>query len=252
MCLTINDFKKDARVASKPITVYKILLKKDSGYITPYMNFKVKIGETLKASEDKAPVFFCEINGQGVHAYKTLAAAKFEKIAWAGIGITCITEWQIPAGTTYWVGIKESVHELAAREMQFIRELEVEDFPNCALSSYVAENIVKRMAKFADFYYDKELVIKPVKNINSQNVYGYIWTLEHIKKLLPESIKINGITHKFFYEDKSDIEAKESFMAGYETYDGTRTIEKCGLKLLEADIFFRILYEIMSDTNNAH
>ena len=253
MCLTINDFKKDARVAGKSITVYKFLLKKDNNYLTPYMKSKVKIGETLKASEDKAPVFFNEISGQGVHAYKTLAAAKLEKITWTGgIGNACIAEWEIPAGTTYWEGIRGSQFEIAAKEMKFVREIEAEDFPICTLSRYIGVSATNKMAKFADFYYDKDYIIKPVENTTPKNVCGYIWTLEHLKKLLPESIKINGITHNFFYEEKKLVDRKDSFIAGYETVGGKKTISKSGPKILEADIFFHLLLEITFDTNNAY
>ena len=259
MCLIINDFREDARLASKPITVYKVLIKEKGNYFTPFMNNKIKIGETLKASQDNAPEYCSEICGQGVHAYKTLAAAKLASITWRSIRNrnTCITEWRIPIGTTYWFGIEESRNELAAREMQFIREIEGVDFPICTLSTCLSAKVTKRMSKFADFYYGKNHVIKPVKNMAPKNAYGYIWTLEHLKKLLPESIKINGIMHKFFYEVKENIgfkegAFKETLIVGYETDDGIKTITRGGQKFLEPDIFFCLLYEIMFNINNVH
>ena len=116
------------KIAKTSIKVWKLLIKTDNGFKTPYQDFVVNIGDTIKAKEpnvfiESAPYIntvFC-IDKQGVHAYKTQRKAKRSKLP-----NEIITEWQIPAGAKYWVGSEYSKGEIAATEMKFIKECHTE------------------------------------------------------------------------------------------------------------------------------
>lgn len=102
MCLTTT---KPAKIAEKPIIVYKVLLlpwPDDKLYRTPCQGTVVMIDDTLRASVDTKPYEIdgvYEIKGEGVHAYTSKEFAKETYLAY-----NVITEWEIPAGAKYWEG----------------------------------------------------------------------------------------------------------------------------------------------------
>lgn len=115
---------KPAKIAKKPIKVYKVMFDKSTllkkRYATPCQCIMVTVGDTLKAAERIKPRK-CDgtfrVEGEGVHAYITMEAAK------KGIyTYDVITEWEIPAGAKYWIGDGYlSTNEIAATEMKFIK-----------------------------------------------------------------------------------------------------------------------------------
>ena len=120
MCLILSN--KVPMVAEKPIRVWKLLMPFGSKYITPYQEITVNIGDTIRAANPDAPIQMSTLfenytlGKQGVHAYTSKKHAK--KIC------NCydvVTEWEIPAGTKYWVGADISEGEIAATEMTFIK-----------------------------------------------------------------------------------------------------------------------------------
>ena len=127
MCLYTT---KPAKIAEKPIIVYKLLLLSkilssgDKIYRTPCLGNFVMINYTLKASVDTEPDEVCVghkstfvIRGEGVHAYTSLKNAKKHSYAYFAI-----TKWEIPAGAKYWKGTDPySEDEIAATEMKFIK-----------------------------------------------------------------------------------------------------------------------------------
>lgn len=100
--------------ATEPIQVWKILIKTDNGFATPYQRVAVKVGESLKALIPYTIDY--RIAAEGVHAYKTKHAATVDKVF-----NEIITEWEIPAGAKYWLGNWRSKGEIAATEMKFVK-----------------------------------------------------------------------------------------------------------------------------------
>ena len=127
MCLYTT---KPAKIAEKPIIVYKVLLlyrilsSGDKIYRTPCQATSVMMNDTLKASVDTEPdevSINCKsifvIRGEGVHAYTSIKNAKKHLYAYY-----TITKWEIPAGAKYWEGTDPySKGEIAATEMKFIK-----------------------------------------------------------------------------------------------------------------------------------
>ena len=122
MCLYTT---KPAKIAEKPIIVYKILLLKNiilSIYCPPCQGNLVMINDTLKASVDTEPwsnTSLCIIEGEGVHAYTSIEKAKRSLY-----DFDAITKWEIPAGAKYWEGTGITEGEIAATEMKFIEVCE--------------------------------------------------------------------------------------------------------------------------------
>lgn len=119
-----------AKIAEKPIIVYKvlylyrILLSGDEIYRTPCQGTSVMINDTLKAVVNTEPTETCinnksffVIEGEGVHAYTSKKNAKKHSYTFY-----TITKWEIPAGAKYWLGTDPySKGEIAATEMKFIK-----------------------------------------------------------------------------------------------------------------------------------
>ena len=120
MCLITS---KPAKIAEKPIIVYKVLLLLSPKiYRTPYQATVVMIDDTLRASVDTEPYEIYgdyEIKGEGVHAYTSKECAKETYLPY-----NVITEWEIPAGAKYWEGTGGCEGEIAATEMKFIKVCE--------------------------------------------------------------------------------------------------------------------------------
>ena len=123
MCLFTNN--KTPIIAIEPMRIWKRLIKTDNGFKTPYQDIEVKVGESLKElfpnKEVSKSILFKKyvIDAQGVHGYVTRSTAKFFKDS-----NEVITEWEIPAGAKYWLGIGSSSGEIAATEMKFIKVCE--------------------------------------------------------------------------------------------------------------------------------
>ena len=131
MCLVTNN--PTPKVANKPIRVWKVLrIFKDEDsentikYCTPYLNVSVNIGETLRAagSSQKLKLYrntnFSIVQGQGVHAFISIKHALLEEYF---INHGIVTEWEIPTGAKYWIGIGPWHGQIAATEMNFIKIL---------------------------------------------------------------------------------------------------------------------------------
>lgn len=135
MCLTTTE---PAKIAEKPIIVYKILLILPLGdeiYRTPCMGNSVTINDTLKASVVTEPSYdvgiygalVYTIEGEGVHAYTSIEKAKIERQAFCLVAMRynyIVTEWEIPAGAKFWEGTDRCEGEIAATEMKFIKVCE--------------------------------------------------------------------------------------------------------------------------------
>jgi hypothetical protein len=125
MCLFTSTMQP--QIAKKPIKVYKMLIRniKDRyDSVCGYANH-LKVGDIVKAKgkNDLNLVIFGAAQGEymvadeGVHAYVTLDAAKNGAYFY-----DVISEWEIPAGTKYWLGDNRfSENEIAATEMKFIK-----------------------------------------------------------------------------------------------------------------------------------
>ena len=128
MCLVVTSkMGSDAHnIAQHPIKVYKIMKKYNDCYFFPIRPGSVAIGKTVYAKTKSEPfrkhiydprLVKIYVEGEGVHAYVSLPAARN---SWFGGNV--ITEWEIPKGTKYWVG--DFRGEIAATQMKFIREVE--------------------------------------------------------------------------------------------------------------------------------
>lgn len=124
MCLITT---KPAKIADKPIIVYKVLLLlSPKKYQTPCQGNVVMINDTLKAVVDTEPHktyeynrTICTIKGEGVHAYTSKEFAKATCLSYH-----VITEWEIPACAKYWEGTGGWEGEIAATEMKFVKVCE--------------------------------------------------------------------------------------------------------------------------------
>lgn len=109
-----------AKIAEKPIRVYKCLIDKVDFYKTPVRNVIVRIGDTLYARRNEEPEYkdgILEIEGEGVHAFISPDYIKYSLLYDEVVSV-----WEIPAGTIYWEGDTcGCVGEIAATEMKFIR-----------------------------------------------------------------------------------------------------------------------------------
>ena len=124
MCLLTDNHRP--KVAKKPIRVWKRLIRTVNGFKTPYQDIEVKVGKSLKGlnpnEEVQGSVFASEfspkyiVDIQAVHAYNDNVMAK-RKRKFGEI----ITEWEIPVGAKYWLGVSSSYGEIAATEMKFVK-----------------------------------------------------------------------------------------------------------------------------------
>lgn len=211
MCLLVNNIDKDARVAGKPITVYKILKKYADEFFTPYQNVVCEIGDTLKGRlTNNCLNYETEIGSAGVHAYKSLLAARHSSFA-SSDGefndyVLYITEWEIPKGARYWNGVKISYLEIAATEMKFVKV--IEEFDKSKLTYLLAPDfgINNRILKFATHYItDEGEVITIEEAMKLEGVMGIddwrlAWVIDDIKKLVPQHITKDNVTYDLFID----------------------------------------------------
>lgn len=129
MCLIVecSPDMEPHKIAKEPIKVYKVMLinkNKTEGlpqeYRCPCAHCGANVGDTVKALSHEYPRSHCDgsykktyvIGPEGVHGYLTEEAARM--CIYVG---DVITEWEIPAGTKYWMN---HLGEIAATEMKFI------------------------------------------------------------------------------------------------------------------------------------
>lgn len=206
MCLLVNNIIADLKKAKKPITVYKILRKPyypyidDTLYYTPYWNISCKIGDTLEGSHIGTKIFFrsvcCtnEVSSEGVHAYKSLFAARHSGIPSNYGGYFYITERKIPKGAEYWEGVENSCTEIAATQMKFVKVIEKYEFPK----DYILGPAIgaTTLSKIATHYITDEGEIKPIKEGQKVDMWHLAWVIDDIKKLVPETITRDDKTYK--------------------------------------------------------
>lgn len=127
MCM----FKKHflPKISSKPVEVYKILLKmRYSGeLVTPYMRDVVEEGETMEADAHWLTEFLSFMaNNTIVHAYETVSKATDNSYLMRlnldsrSVGSVCIFKCEIPPYTPYWHG---EHGEIGATKMKIIEEV---------------------------------------------------------------------------------------------------------------------------------
>lgn len=210
MCLQINDIREDARVAEKPITVYKILRRDENTFFTPYTYFACVIGDTLSASTKEHDLSYGAdhgiISSEGVHAYRTLLGARCSTLPYCEFTASSkfyITEWEIPKGTTYWLGVERSILCIAATEMKFVGVVEKRDVAgspideeNYLLSPFHLDN--KKIKKLATHYFTDAGEIKPIEEGQRVDDWHVCWAREELRKYIPDTITYQGNEYNFF------------------------------------------------------
>lgn len=128
-------------IAQEPIKVYKVMLRNPNEtepyYEFPIMDGGASVGDTVKAKVEAEPhtephwcnpdYLMATIEGEGVHAFTTLARARR-----SSFNCDVITEWEIPAGTKYWEDTFCS--EIAATEMKFLGVVEPSKYARAYLN----------------------------------------------------------------------------------------------------------------------
>lgn len=116
MCLTTKNLKPF--IAKEDIKVFKILIKTDGEYSTPYQKVTVKLGTTMKPKEE---VNFtkgncgeknCGLYIEGGFIHAVLDASKYEDILDDKVAV----EAYIPKGTEFY--IDDNLNEICAKELR--------------------------------------------------------------------------------------------------------------------------------------
>lgn len=212
MCLIIESIA-DYHVAEKPMTVYKILRKDDDKYKTPFQGIVCEIGTSIRARRKFDNIDIDtddigrdhEVNGEGVHAYKSLFAARHSDLPYSYTFANkyfYITEWEIPKGAKYWEGIENSCLEIAATEMKFIDIIEQckpqEDYLLRPFFGCTA--IDNTIDKIATHYITDEGEVAPIKKGQQVDVWHLAWVIDDLKEVVPKTISYDGKDYKFFIE----------------------------------------------------
>lgn len=196
MCLLVKSVKADKKMAKKPITVYKVMVKAGNRYASPYMGTKCNVGDTLKGKEEQFFYGFREVNELGVHAYKNLTRARASLIPFGNFvnsGEYFVTKWEIPKGAYYWKGVGESILEIAATEMKFIEVIEkFDNDPKTTFGLAYYPGIDFGLLRLATHYMTDQGKLKPIKEdvnyMDTNLLYRLCWKAEHVKKYIPEKI----------------------------------------------------------------
>lgn len=106
------------RVAIKDIIVYKGIMEQGRGYITPWKNHPIVIGEIQKPSRSLMDIisdlFYKEINGGYIHSFTDLGRCRRYFYGWGRIVyVKCL----IPRGTLYWTG---DIEDIASRKLKYL------------------------------------------------------------------------------------------------------------------------------------
>lgn len=139
MCLTSS--QREPKIAERPITVYKLIEKKDGSYFTPCEHTQIENdvinGEKPFVAEGEKEIgTLTTIGGGYIHSYTSvMRVTRCDKNH-------CIFECEIPAGTKYWAGSDDNT-EYASEQILFKKAL-YEPF----VSNYSA--VLKEAAAFGE------------------------------------------------------------------------------------------------------
>ena len=132
MCL--RTFQSKQQTAEQGKTAYKIVVKRDGQFFTPYVDepipmeaingqkaFKAK-GKTLKLRDGLGYA----IEGGNIHTYATASEAFFIAESFTRqYGTPFVFECVIPKGTKYYYGFGYGrTHEYASKQIRFVKPLE--------------------------------------------------------------------------------------------------------------------------------
>ena len=133
MCLIIESKEL---IAEEDITVWKYLIKRNEGYVTPYQRAKIKIGKIYKSSIEKKERMgvgedgwmrgWVEIINKALHSFLNKEDAKEHYLdIWGGRGEwSVIVKCKIPKGATYYKGTFDDLESIASNKLKYVEIVE--------------------------------------------------------------------------------------------------------------------------------
>ena len=218
MCLIVSD-KNNMFIAKKDILVYKQLEKSDSGFITPHLNFPVKLNsEIIPEGEVELRRFGSKkcLDKGAIHAYTVISDNElyFEAI--------------IKKGTKFW--IQDDLTQIAAEKLYLTdKKVSIDNYKPTDFSDYLEEGVdvyLKdgRRCKLTNTFDKKDII--GIYGYDNQIIATEYKDLQIFENELPNKISKNNFVEANGSNSSRVINKLEKDLDGY---GNTKQLKSLGI-----------------------